>query len=241
MNYFTDFLETNLEWTFCWVCIMAGIEVVLIAVIRAMEKDYQYGMKYLYSEYAENIFKKPYKVIQAILECYLSNTLIMSAVYVYEFLSQFIENSNWWLGWLSDWLSIFLIFIILAEIKVMNFLDRNFDLINKDDKNVIRLFSSIMVILLFILFVFNGKNNKTLLLYIGLVLGRFVFFDTSFEQTIQSLKKLGDYIYCISSIVPLLVYVCGIDCYDANQLLMSQAVTGTLLIVINTAFWNLDI
>ena len=126
----------------------------------------------------------------------------------------------------------------------MNILDKNLELSN-DDKNTIRLFSSIILIGLFLFFVLRGGNNKTLLLYIGLIWGRFVFFDTLMGQIVQSLKGFWDCrkycISCIISIIPLIVYMLGIHLYNnANQFLMlSFLVIGYILTTLLNEFYYL--
>lgn len=88
--------------------------------------------------------------------------------------------------------------LIIIAILLNDFLDEKLkqDMIKEEDKGNIRLISSCSIIMLFSflkIYFKTAEYDEFLLCYIGLVLGRFIYFDSTLKGFIRCVKNLKSY------------------------------------------------
>ena len=135
---------------------------------------------------------RPYEVCQMVFEILISNTCVIVMMYVYDRIANNVL-------FLEKYLGIVMIILIILAIMINNFLDEKLvqDMLKKEEKGNIRLLSSCSILLIFFFFKFyfhTAEYDDLLLCYIGLVLGRFIYFDSSLEGIKECFRGLKPYI-----------------------------------------------
>ena len=134
---------------------------------------------------------RPYEISQMVFEIIICNTCIIVIMYVYYWLA---KN----LLFLEKYLGIIMLVLIIIAILLNDFLDEKMkqDMIKEEDKGNIRLISSCSIIMLFSflkIYFKTAEYDEFLLCYIGLVLGRFIYFDSTLKEFIRCVKNLKSY------------------------------------------------
>lgn len=134
---------------------------------------------------------RPYEISQMVFEIIICNTCIIVIMYVYYWLA---KN----LLFLEKYLGIIMLVLIIIAILLNDFLDEKLkqDMIKEEDKGNIRLISSCSIIMLFSflkIYFKTAEYDEFLLCYIGLVLGRFIYFDSTLKEFIRCVKNLKSY------------------------------------------------
>lgn len=140
---------------------------------------------------AKEYVNRPYEIFQMVFEIIICNTCIIVIMYVYYWLA---KN----LLFLEKYLGIIMLVLIIIAILLNNFLDEKLkqDMIKEEDKGNIRLISSCSIIMLFSflkIYFKTAEYDEFLLCYIGLVLGRFIYFDSTLKEFIRCVKNLKSY------------------------------------------------
>lgn len=256
MNIIDSISEKERFWE--WIILSTIIIIVLYVVATILIRLYckrkrENSIEELSIEMAANIWAfQPEIEIQRILEVIISDTCIWGACLLNHYISGFLGEG-------SNFSSAILLVIIILAIFINNIIDSilNQEMVNQKtcekegeteetDENVIpniRLVSSFSVLILFIGFSIYANTLAYLpevLCMLGLVLGRFVYFDTTLsdlKSTFEGLKKY--FIYMLLALA-LSVVILGIgisfDVIDTSVFL--ESVFGGhvfLLISINVA------
>lgn len=126
-------------------------------------------------------------------EMIFSATSILSFLAVYYLIDRFATDPDFRLFW-DRWCD----FILLGMIVVSCIINNYFDVmliplkkITKEEKASVRLVGMfyIMVIFLYIKFVYENDNYDGFIMYfLGLIIGRFVYFDTSLRGSLKTMK-----------------------------------------------------
>ena len=140
---------------------------------------------------AKEYVNRPYEISQMVFEIIICNTCIIVIMYVYYRLA---KN----LLFLEKYLGIIMLVLIIIAILLNDFLDEKLkqDMIKEEDKGNIRLISSCGIIMLFSflkIYFKTAEYDEFLLCYIGLVLGRFIYFDSTLKGFIRCVKNLKSY------------------------------------------------
>lgn len=140
---------------------------------------------------AKEYVNRPYEISQMVFEIIICNTCIIVIMYVYYRLA---KN----LLFLEKYLGIIMLVLIIIAILLNDFLDEKLkqDMIKEEDKGNIRLISSCSIIMLFSflkIYFKTAEYDEFLLCYIGLVLGRFIYFDSTLKGFIRCVKNLKSY------------------------------------------------
>ena len=146
---------------------------------------------------AKEYVNRPYEIAQTVFEIIISNTCIIVMMYVYYCIEKYML-------FLQNYLGIIMIALIVLAILLNNFLDYILkqDMLKKENQANIRLISSCSVIMLFLFLKIYFKTmeyDEFLLCYIVLVLGRFIFFDSTINEFKKSLGDLKEYV------IPLII------------------------------------
>lgn len=154
---------------------------------------------------------RPYEITQIVFEIIISNTCIIIVMYIYYCIDKYLI-------FLKSYLGIIMITLIIFAILLNNLLDGVIkqDMIKKENKANIRLISSCSVVMLF-LFIkiyFKTKDyDEFLLYYVPLVLGRFIFFDSTISELKKSLSDLKFYVISLIIAVALTGIISWIGIY----------------------------
>ena len=178
--------EAFFSWAVISIFILLSIIVVIFIVTRIIlyerrkvdENTTMEEMDAIVKEYVN----RPYEISQMVFEIIICNTCIIVIMYVYYWLA---KN----LLFLEKYLGIIMLVLIIIAILLNDFLDEKLkqDMIKEEDKGNIRLISSCSIIMLFSflkIYFKTAEYDEFLLCYIGLVLGRFIYFDSGASQSL---------------------------------------------------------
>ena len=187
--------EAFFSWAVISIFILLSIIVVIFIVTRIIlyerrkvdENTTMEEMDAIVKEYVN----RPYEISQMVFEIIICNTCIIVIMYVYYWLA---KN----LLFLEKYLGIIMLVLIIIAILLNDFLDEKLkqDMIKEEDKGNIRLISSCSIIMLFSflkIYFKTAEYDEFLLCYIGLVLGRFIYFDSTLKEFIRCVKNLKSY------------------------------------------------
>lgn len=187
------------EAFFYWAVISIFVLLSIVAVIFIVTRIILYERRKVdenttmeeMDAIAKEYVNRPYEISQMVFEIIICNTCIIVIMYVYYRLA---KN----LLFLEKYLGIIMLVLIIIAILLNDFLDEKLkqDMIKEEDKGNIRLISSCSIIMLFSflkIYFKTAEYDEFLLCYIGLVLGRFIYFDSTLKGFIRCVKNLKSY------------------------------------------------
>ena len=187
------------EAFFSWAVISILVLLFIVAVIFIVTRIILYERRKVDENttmeerdaIAKEYVNRPYEISQMVFEIIICNTCIIVIMYVYYRLA---KN----LLFLEKYLGIIMLVLIIIAILLNDFLDEKLkqDMIKEEDKGNIRLISSCSIIMLFSflkIYFKTAEYDEFLLCYIGLVLGRFIYFDSTLKEFIRCVKNLKSY------------------------------------------------
>ena len=187
--------EAFFSWAVISIFVLLSIVAVMFIVTRIIlyerrKVDENTTMEEM-DAIAKEYVNRPYEISQMVFEIIICNTCIIVIMYVYYRLA---KN----LLFLEKYLGIIMLVLIIIAILLNDFLDEKLkqDMIKEEDKGNIRLISSCSIIMLFSflkIYFKTAEYDEFLLCYIGLVLGRFIYFDSTLKGFIRCVKNLKSY------------------------------------------------
>lgn len=186
------------------------------------------------NEKVREMVERPYIIVQMIFEVLISTACIIETFLLYDWISKACS-------FLDDYLNVLLLVSFIFAIITNRLIDcwLKQDMISGEDKANIRLISSCLMIIILIYIkycYFKDGYEDFILNYSCLVLGRFIFYDTSFKQTMESLKDLKKYLLptLIASGLMWLIVEVGIrmGVVGTSKLSMVLLVWGIILILV---------
>lgn len=187
--------EAFFSWAVISIFVLLSIVAVIFIVTRIIlyerrKVDENTTMEEM-DAIAKEYVNRPYEISQMVFEIIICNTCIIVIMYVYYWLA---KN----LLFLEKYLGIIMLVLIIIAILLNDFLDEKLkqDMIKEEDKGNIRLISSCSIIMLFSflkIYFKTAEYDEFLLCYIGLVLGRFIYFDSTLKGFIRCVKNLKSY------------------------------------------------
>lgn len=187
--------EKFISWAILSIFVLLAIVATIFIIVRIIlynsrkvnENTTMEEIKAIAKEYVN----RPYEISQTVFEIIICNTCIIVIMYVYYWLA---KN----LLFLEKYLGIIMLVLIIIAILLNDFLDEKLkqDMIKEEDKGNIRLISSCSIIMLFSflkIYFKTAEYDEFLLCYIGLVLGRFIYFDSTLKEFIRCVKNLKSY------------------------------------------------
>lgn len=204
--------EVFVSWVMISIIIIFAILVAVVIITRLIlaclrTVDENSTMKEM-DEIAKEYVNRPYEISQMVFEIIICNTCIIVMMYVYYWL---FNN----MPFLEGYFGIIMIVLIIIAILINDFLDVKLeqDMIKEEDKGNLRLLSSCSIILIFLLLKIYFKTveyDEFLLCYIGLVIGRFIYFDSTCKEFFQCIKKLMQFLIPLIIALILTVIISGI-------------------------------
>ena len=187
--------EAFFSWAVISILVLLFIVAVIFIVTRIILYERRKVDENTTMEERDAIVKeyvnRPYEISQMVFEIIICNTCIIVIMYVYYWLA---KN----LLFLEKYLGIIMLVLIIIAILLNDFLDEKLkqDMIKEEDKGNISLISSCSIIMLFSflkIYFKTAEYDEFLLCYIGLVLGRFIYFDSTLKEFIRCVKNLKSY------------------------------------------------
>ncbi|MCR4787979.1 MAG: hypothetical protein K5888_05275 [Lachnospiraceae bacterium] len=166
---------------------LMGCILVIIIFVRAVAAFASGG-------YKKSLFsKKALNAVQRFYDIIFSGASILSFLSIFYLIDRFVEAGEFRDFWDAHKDFILLLMIVLS-IVFNNILDRilvPLRKITRSEMASVRLAGMLYVILIFIYIKYVYENNNYdgfIMYFLGLMVGRFVYFDVSFRESLKTLK-----------------------------------------------------
>ncbi|MBQ7581716.1 MAG: hypothetical protein IJU25_02735 [Lachnospiraceae bacterium] len=175
-----------------------------------------------------SFYERAINMEQRFDEMVFSATSILSFLAVYYLIDRFATDPSFRVFW-DKWSDFILLGMIIVSCVVNNYFDVMLiplKKITRSEKASVRLVGMlyIMIIFLYIKFIYENDNYDGFIMYfLGLIIGRFAYFDASFRDSIQTIK---DGAKNIPFLILALIYA-GFMCiygFSTKYLLISNGV-----------------
>ena len=189
------------EGFFPWLLLSGGVTVGIFIVIAVVLKIYYLKIdknrdKKTSNEIAHDAVYEPDYFCNSVMEIVVCNTCILGVLCIYEALAPIIN-----LEIVKDFSSLILLILILLAMGINRiidavWLDKEWCSSPKYSKSTLRLASSITVTIMWIVLSIIFKSPQyvsAMVIMTGLVLGRFIFFDSSFDSIKGELLRMIKY------------------------------------------------
>lgn len=197
-----------------WLFINGGLTIAIFVVITIALRIYYLVIdrnrdKKSPEEIGHAFAYEPDYFFNSVMEIMVCNTCISGVLCVYEFLKPLIDL-------ISDYSSLVLLVLVLIAIGVNRiidavWLDKEWSSNAKYPKKTLRLVSSITVTIMWVtlsLMFGSSKYVSVMVIMLGLVLGRFIYFDSSIGSLKEEvLKILGCWKSAVVAILLLFILV----------------------------------
>ena len=190
----SDYVEHYLVWKNVLIFLgeaLGGLAIcllILILLIKIMSLSAANRNKNaIFRNHLANSVDKFYEIIFA-------GASILSFLSVYYLINRFLEIQPYREFW-DKYKDFILLLLICLSIIINNLLDRvliPLKNISKEERASIRITGMIYVILIFIYIKFIYENNNYdgfIMYFLGIMIGRFVYFDASFKETMHNIKN----------------------------------------------------
>lgn len=212
------------SWIFLSALFITFVYIATIIVIRIYYQYFDKKRNDLTPERAANTWVfQPEIIAQRIIAIIISDTCILGACFFY-----FLYTETF--PFFSDFNGFILLLMIIIAIIINNMIDKKMNLYFVDKKigdklgqsliennavAYIRLLSSLAVLIIIIGFTIYCKTTVYLQLIfciIGLVLGRFIYFDTTLESFVNTIKGMWQYkkYMAFALVVTVVILILGI-------------------------------
>lgn len=170
------------------LAIVCVVVIALLASAGARKTKIKNATKrkiYKY-EYVHNAIERFYEMI-------FSATSILSFLSVYYLIDRFVTTGEFRVFWDAHSDMLLLVLIVLSCV-INTLLDKLFvrlRMITHEEKGSVRLMGMFYIILIFIYIKYIYENNNYdgfIMYFLGLMIGRFVYFDASFKDFVAALK-----------------------------------------------------
>ena len=187
MAHYTDpksvLIFLGLALAFSIICVFYILMIVIISA-RFVDREER---KYYYYEKAHNSIQRFYEMV-------FSGASILSFLAIYYIIDRFTEPGSFRDFW-DKYKDFILLLMICLSIVFNNILDRlliPLKKVGKDERGSVRLLGMLYVILIFlyIKFIYENDNYDGFIMYfLGLMIGRFIYFDASFRDGIRTMLE----------------------------------------------------
>ena len=210
----TFFLLTLLLLVVCVSLIILCVSLTARNLIKSGRKNYFYNRS---SELVERFY-----------EMIFSGTSILSFLASYYLIERFVTEGAFRTFW-DTHSDLLLLGMIITSCLLNTFLDTvliPLRVINKEEKASVRMIAMLYVILIFVYIKFIYENNNYdgfITYFLGLMIGRFVYFDASFTDFIASIKRAAQNLPLLIMGLSYLGIMCFIG-FGSRYLLISNGV-----------------
>ena len=170
-----------LALAFSVICVFYIIMIVFVQARFTPRSE----RRQFYYEHANNTIQRFYEMV-------FSGASILSFLAIYYIIDRFSPGGSAFREFWDKYKDFLLLFLILLSIVVNNILDRLLIPLHKmrsSERGSIRILGMVYVILIFmyIKFIYENDNYDGFIMYfLGLMIGRFIYFDVSFRETVKT-------------------------------------------------------
>ncbi len=185
LSHYTDvksmLMYLALALAFSVICVFYIIMIVFIQARFTPRSE----RRRFYYEHANNTIQRFYEMV-------FSGASILSFLAIYYLIDRFTPDGSDFREFWDSYKDFLLLVLILLSIVVNNILDRILIPLRKmtsSERGSIRILGMVYVILIFmyIKFIYENDNYDGFIMYfLGLMIGRFIYFDVSFRETIKT-------------------------------------------------------
>lgn len=191
---FDDYLEHYLAWKdmlyFFGLALVGVILSVLIIALYDKLITLRVPEKHRAREYNNSLLN----TVQRFYGIVMSGASILSFLSLYYLLDRFLTDPGYRKFWDSN-KDFLLLLMIVISIILNNIFDHFIIPLKKvkpEERSALRLVGMVYIILIFfyIKFIYENNNYDRFIMYfLGLMVGRFIYFDVSFKDTLKTLKN----------------------------------------------------
>ncbi|MDO5154469.1 MAG: hypothetical protein Q4D51_00745 [Eubacteriales bacterium] len=196
---FSDYIKHY--FSFPGILIFAAISFAIVCLIHGILMGVaKYRIDGKTAEDYNNHFVDYFdRLIEEYYEAMFSSSLILFFIGIYFLISyQYFSISEGYYQFWQKYEDYILLAFILLSILSNNLMDHfvvPLTKLNRETKGILRMASMLymLVIFLFIKFIYQDNNYDTIIGYfLTLVIGRFVYFDASIHEFVNSVKKIKE-------------------------------------------------
>lgn len=235
-NYLNHYLDWQNAGLFFVVSLIGLIVIlsVLFSYAHSREKKNQTHDRPDEGRRRRTISGNTCRIIESFYELVFSSTSILFFLAAYYLIDRFLTDKALRVTW-DKYSDVILMLFIFMSIFLSAFFDKvlvRLKWIDAGDKASIRLVSTIYMVLIFayIRFIYDDLNYNELIVYfLGLVIGRFVYFDFTWPDFVKTMKGVGRN---LPMLILMLLYS-GMMCFvgfRSKFLLTSNGVIVSILI-----------
>lgn len=233
-KYLSHYLDWQNAGLFFLVSLIGLVVILLILFAFARSREKKDELTATAHGRSKGISGSTCRIIESFYELVFSSTSILFFLAAYYLIDRFLTDPTYRVPW-DKYSDVILMAFIFMSIFLNLFFDKvlvRLRWITSDDKASIRLVSTIYMVLIFlyIRFIYDDLNYNELIVYfLGLVIGRFVYFDFTWPDFCKTMKGVGRN---LPMLFLMLIYS-GLMCFvgfKSKFLLTSNGVIVSILI-----------
>lgn len=233
-KYLSHYLDWQNAGLFFLVSLIGLVVILLILFAFARSREKKDEVTAAAHDRSKGISGSTCRIIESFYELVFSSTSILFFLAAYYLIDRFLTDPTYRVPW-DKYSDVILMAFIFMSIFLNLFFDKvlvRLRWITSDDKASIRLVSTIYMVLIFlyIRFIYDDLNYNELIVYfLGLVIGRFVYFDFTWPDFCKTMKGVGRN---LPMLFLMLIYS-GLMCFvgfKSKFLLTSNGVIVSILI-----------
>ncbi len=189
-EYLEHYLVASKMMTFLGLALVCTLVSVMIIILAALCTSNGRSR----ADRRRRFHNRAYKLTERYYEMIFSATSILSFLSAYYLIERFITEGEFHEFWL-DHADMLLLVMIIASCVINSIFDRvliPLKSVNTEEKGSVRLIGMLYIILIFmyIKFIYENNNYDGFIIYfLGLMVGRYAYFDSSFMDFVNSIRK----------------------------------------------------
>ncbi|MCR4755988.1 MAG: hypothetical protein K5868_10790 [Lachnospiraceae bacterium] len=189
-EYLEHYLVASKMLTFLGLALVCTLVSVMIIILAALCTSNGRSR----ADRRRRFHNRAYKLTERYYEMIFSATSILSFLSAYYLIERFITEGEFHEFW-SDHADMLLLVMIIASCVINSIFDRvliPLKSVNTEEKGSVRLIGMLYIILIFmyIKFIYENNNYDGFIIYfLGLMVGRYAYFDSSFMDFVNSIRK----------------------------------------------------
>ena len=189
-EYLEHYLVASKMLTFLGLALVCTLVSVMIIILAALCTSNGRSR----ADRRRRFHNRAYKLTERYYEMIFSATSILSFLSAYYLIERFITEGEFHEYW-SDHADMLLLVMIIASCVINSIFDRvliPLKSVNTEEKGSVRLIGMLYIILIFmyIKFIYENNNYDGFIIYfLGLMVGRYAYFDSSFMDFVNSIRK----------------------------------------------------
>ena len=189
-EYLEHYLVASKMLTFLGLALICTLLSVMIIILAALCTSNGRTR----ADRRRRFHNRAYKLTERYYEMIFSATSILSFLSAYYLIERFVTEGSFH-EFLTDHADMLLLVMIILSCVINSIFDRvlmPLKSVNTEEKGSVRLIGMLYIILIFmyIKFIYENNNYDGFIIYfLGLMVGRYAYFDSSFKDFVNSIRK----------------------------------------------------